>query len=206
MRRPVHRKPRKRHLLAWCVLTASLCWAAGFLVFMEALPKTPKGDLVPTDAVVVLTGGSLRVETGLQLLENGYAERLFVSGVHRGIDVAELIRVAERRPGRLECCITLGHNATDTIGNAIETAEWVAQHNIGTLRLVTAGYHMPRSLLELSARMPDVTILPHPVFPEHVKLDRWYLYPGTALLAAGEYSKFLAAYGRLQLEALWNGG
>jgi uncharacterized SAM-binding protein YcdF (DUF218 family) len=52
---------------------------------------------------------------------------------------------------------------------------------------------MPRSLLEFRRRMPDVKIVPHPVFPDHVKQDEWWRWPGSTHLLVGEYGKYLVA-------------
>jgi len=68
------------------------------------------------------------------------------------------------------------------------------------MRLVTAAYHMPRSLLEMHDIMPEVKIVPHPVFPDHVKQDEWWAWPGTAALTASEYNKFLIAWLRLRIK------
>ena len=63
-----------------------------------------------------------------------------------------------------------------------------------SLRLVTSGYHLPRSLLEFRHAMPDVTLIPHPVFSESVKQERWWAWPGTANLIVGEFNKYLLAW------------
>lgn len=195
-------RPWRRRTLLAAAGVALLLWAAGFLVFVYSIPRPAAAQGTRTDAIVVLTGGSQRLETALQLLADGRARELFVSGVHRDVDVAEILRNAGRDPGRLDCCIALDHNADDTIGNARETANWLAGREIASIRLVTAAYHMPRSLLEFEAALPGLTIVPHPVFPPHVKRARWYAYPGTAALFASEYSKYLAARARLTLERL----
>ena len=65
---------------------------------------------------------------------------------------------------------------------------------------------MPRSLLEFRVAMPEVDIVPHPVFPDHVKLDAWWRWPGTAVLIAGEYNKFLVAFAAYALRWLAGGG
>lgn len=186
------------------VLLAALAgaWGAGFIAFAATIPGQTPPVGIRTDAIVVLTGGSLRLEEGVRLLESGSAGKLFVSGVHRGIEVAELLRLQKRDPDRLRCCIVLGHDARDTVGNARETAEWAAREGIRSIRLVTAGYHMPRSLLEFRAAMPALEIVAHPVSPEHVKTARWYRHPGTALLIAGEYSKYLLAWANTTLRGL----
>ena len=73
----------------------------------------------------------------------------------------------------------LGHEAINTLGNAHETAQWIRSQGFRSLRLVTAWYHMPRSLLEFDRAMPEIDIVAHPVFPEQVKQERWWTWRGT---------------------------
>jgi len=173
-----------------------LFWLAGLVIFLHELPDRIDDKTTVTDAIVVLTGGSMRLKTGLTLLKAGRAEKLFVSGVHRGVDVQQLLRLARQSPNATNCCISLGHEADDTAGNALETSFWMAKHGYLSMRLVTAAYHMPRSLLEFSHAMPNTKIITHPVFPVQVKLDAWWRWPGTAVLILGEYSKYLIARAR----------
>jgi uncharacterized SAM-binding protein YcdF (DUF218 family) len=76
------------------------------------------------------------------------------------------------------------------VGNADETAGWVAAHHIRSLIVVTAGYHMPRALLELSRSMPDVTLYPMRVQPAAI-YDGSRPHVWRLLLA--EYVKWLLA-------------
>jgi len=178
-------------LPGFCV--AVLAWLAGLVWFASMIPKPGPGYAGNTDGAVVLTGGSGRLDEGLRLLSAGRANRLFVSGVYRGVDVAALLRLARQTPGSLECCIMLGYSADDTVGNARETAVWMKSQGYKSLRLVTASYHMPRSLLEFRRLMPDVELVPHPVFPARFKQSQWWLWPGTAGLIAREYNKYMMA-------------
>ncbi|MBI5165636.1 MAG: YdcF family protein [Magnetospirillum sp.] len=171
----------------------ALAWAAGLVWFAAAVPNAVPDLATRTDAIVVLTGGSERVTTGLALLEAKLADRLFISGVHRGVEVHELLRQSHAVLPTSETVIELGYAADDTVGNAAETAAFMAKARLGSLRLVTAGYHMPRSLLEFRRALPRATIVPHPVFPDAVKSRQWWRWPGTAALFATEYSKYLAA-------------
>jgi uncharacterized SAM-binding protein YcdF (DUF218 family) len=192
--RPTGRTARRLLLagvLAAGVLLAGL--TAGFVGFVASLPDRVADPATRTDAIVVLTGGTGRVGTGLRLLESGRADKLFVSGVYKGVDVSELLRVSQQAPDWLACCVTLGYQAETTHGNALESARWVRRNGFASVRLVTAAYHMPRSLLEFRRRMPRVTIVPHPVFPKHVKQDAWWRSPGSANLLVGEYAKYLVA-------------
>jgi len=194
----VRRWPRARRLrwlrrFVLLVVAGGILWLAGLIWFAGEVPDEETADRSATDAIVVLTGGTGRLEAGLQLLEQKLATRLFVSGVAHGVDVAALLRVAQRRPNELACCIAVGYRADNTAGNARETAEWVAGQGFRSIRLVTASYHMPRSMLELGRAMPGVRIVPHPVFPPRYKGSRWWLWPGTATLLSSEFIKYLIA-------------
>ena len=186
----------RRRLGRWLgagILGAGILWAAGFVWFAATIPDRVADPLTPTDAIVVLTGGAQRLSTGVELLQAGLAKKLFVSGVYHGVDVAEILRLSRLSPGEMECCVVLGYAADDTIGNALETAAWMAKERFRSLRLVTASYHLRRSLLLMRAAMPDAVILPHPVFPPQFRQDAWWQWPGTASLIVSEYSKLFLA-------------
>jgi uncharacterized SAM-binding protein YcdF (DUF218 family) len=181
----------------------AVVWLAGLVWFANRIPDPGAEIASPetTDAVVVLTGGPLRLKAGLELLEAGKAKKLFVSGVERHVDLAELLRTAQTAPASVACCVALGHDATDTAGNAAETRQWMEHEGFRSLRLVTANYHMQRSLLEFRAAMPGTAIVPNPVFPDSFKRSHWWAWPGTFALIVTEYQKYLAAAGRAWLLA-----
>ena len=172
-------------------------WSIGLVRFVGDIPDQVEDTTSKTGAIVVLTGGSGRVNEGLALLDKDLAVKLFVSGVYRGLDVRKLLQLARRNPTDLESRIGIG-NAVDTIENASETASWSSRNHISSLRLVTAAYHMPRSILEFRHAMPGMRIVPNPVFPDHVKQDEWWAWPGTTALFISEYNKFLMAWVRLR--------
>lgn len=174
-------------------LALPAAWAAGLLWFAGTIPDSVADPASPTDAIVVLTGGSQRLENGLDLLASGMGKKLFVSGVHPGVQLPQLLHAATPKPDWIACCIALGHAADNTWGNAAETAAWMRKEGFHSLRLVTGSYHMRRSLLEFSRVMPEIEIVPHPVFSERVKLAHWWEWPGTAALIVGEYHKYLMA-------------
>ena len=193
------------------LFAAAIAWLLGLVLFAETIPTHPSDDRTEADAIVVLTGGSDRLKEGLQLLAQGEGKQLLISGVHANTDIPALLQTAnlaadlQPSAAAIACCITVGYEAGDTTGNAQESARWMAERDLHSLRLVTADYHMPRSLLEFHAAMPDVKILPHPVFPETVKRDQWYLWPGTTSLIIREYHKYLLATLRIRLGGLFNG-
>jgi uncharacterized SAM-binding protein YcdF (DUF218 family) len=195
--RPDRPRRRRRHgLLAFAVtlaLLALLALAAGFAWFLSLAATIPAEPDRATDGIAVLTGGAERVETGLRLLRQGKAGRLLVSGVHPDVTLADLARMGGQEPEALAGRVTLGRAATSTRGNAQEIADWAKSEGLTSLRIVTAGYHMPRALLELRRALPQVALVPHPVVPARLR-DR---DAGTRLrtwsLLAGEYLKLLAA-------------
>ncbi len=185
-----------RRLAKWTavvVLAIIAGWTWALVWFAENIPRQVANLSSPTDAVVVLTGGSDRLRAGFELLAQKRARKLFVSGVYHGVDVAELLRMSRQAPKELECCVTLGYTADDTEGNAHETAQWMAKENFRSLRLVTANYHMQRSLLEFRRAMPAITVIPHPVFPKNFKGEGWWLWPGTTSLILREHFKYVVA-------------
>lgn len=183
----------KTPLAVGACAVAAVIWVMGLLNFTDSIPQRVADLDRQTDAIVVLTGGSERLATGLRLLAEDKAKRVFVSGVHPGVDAERLLQLAGRPDDGLQGRIELGYGARDTRGNAQETAAWMRQHGYHSLRLVTGGYHMPRSLLEFSEALPEVEVVPHPVFPDRVKQESWWMRPGTAALIIGEYNKYLLA-------------
>jgi uncharacterized SAM-binding protein YcdF (DUF218 family) len=181
------------NIIAGLMLTAALAWAGGLLWFASAIPASVPDRTTHTDAIVVLTGGSERVETGLALLDAGLADHLFVSGVGEQVKTGDLLPRTPTIKPEVREKITVGTAANNTPGNALETAAWARTMNVHSIRLVTAAYHMRRSLLEFHAAMPGVTIVPHAVFPANVKSD-WWRWPGTASLFAREYTKFIVTW------------
>lgn len=198
--------PRRLRLLLVAVLIAGLAiafaWGWGLTRFAAAIPDTVADSETTTDAIVVLTGGSERLTTGMSLLARGRASRVFVSGVHPDVDRDAMVRGAGGVADDLIDRVDIGHGARDTAGNAGETAGWMRRHGYRSLRLVTASYHMPRSLLEFRQALPEAIIIPNPVFPAHVKQARWWAWPGTATLIIGEFNKFLWSASRHGLASL----
>ena len=193
-------KPRSIVLL--CCVAIFVLIVVGFLVFIAKVPRLVEAPSRVTDAIVVLTGGSERIVTGLDLLESGWARKMFVSGVSTTVDLDELLAVVDRTPSSVRGDLEVGHEARDTLGNAIETAKWLEQNQFNSIRLVTAGYHMPRSLKEFFRLMPDAEIVPHPVFPSHVHLDHWWMWSGSTILLLNEYAKFLVSYCRIFFDSV----
>ncbi|MFM7778199.1 MAG: YdcF family protein, partial [Alphaproteobacteria bacterium] len=114
--------------LSLLALALLLLCLGGFIWFLRTVQETA-ADVGATDAIVVLTGGTERVETGFRLLEEGFAPRLFVSGVHPDSRLVDLARGAGVDPAKLTSRMdaTLRCFAQAAISTAlprVEAAAW----------------------------------------------------------------------------------
>jgi uncharacterized SAM-binding protein YcdF (DUF218 family) len=158
-----------------------LVWAIGFLWFVVALPKPADG--ARTDAVIALTGGPGRIARGLAVLDRGLAKKMLVSGVDREVRPQEFAAQFGVSPRTMACCVTLGFAAVDTRSNASETAKWVAQNEVRSLRLVTTDWHMRRAAGELDRTLPDHVTVVRDAVPSQPQLGTLFL----------EYHKLIAS-------------
>lgn len=197
----MHRLARALRRLGLLLLAMVGLWLGGLIFFVASSLEIRGDPSIRTDAIVVLTGGRLRLETGVQLFAAGRAKKLFVSGVNQRVDRDELLRTLGPAAVRAACCIALGHEADNTFGNARETATWMREEGYRSLRLVTSWYHMQRSLLEFGRAMPPVEIVAHPVFAHHLDTEGWWSWHGPLLLVVAEYDKYLVAWLRALLNA-----
>ncbi len=180
------------------LLILGLIWAVGLFAFASRVERsTPAPEPRVADAVVALTGGSsLRLEAAMGLLERGRGKRLLISGVNP-VTTREDVREVTRSWTRIyDCCVDLGWQAADTIGNARETARWAGKNGYRRLIIVTADFHMPRSLLELRAELPGVEFTPYPVATAQLDARRWSRSAAGAKRMIGEYNKYLVVLGR----------
>lgn len=161
-----------------------LVWLGGYVWYINELSLKETNLTDKTDAIVVLTGGQNRLDVAIKLLEDNYAGRLYISGVDEKVTQSELFSLLNSRADLEECCIESGNQATDTVGNAIETMQWINKNNFESLRVVTSLEHMPRAMVEFRRFMPNITMIEHPVGswrPENIN----YIY------LSQEYSKYL---------------
>ncbi|MCJ9428404.1 YdcF family protein [Kordiimonas marina] len=138
-------------------------WALGFGLYVMRLPHVDAQAAPHADAIIVLTGGAGRLEAGMDLLARKSAKRLFISGVHPSVVRSELSKLTGADPALFDCCVDLGRIARNTYGNATESRTWVEAHGFHRLILVTADYHMPRSLLLFRHVMPEAEVIAFPV-------------------------------------------
>ena len=166
-------------VLARLLSFALLLYVLGYALFAVLLPR-PAGE-ERTEAVVVLTGGSGRLERGFDVVERGLAPRMLISGVERTVRPIELAEAYDVDPRLFDCCIALGRESFDTRSNADEVAHWVERRRIGSIRLVTNDLHMPRARHELRKRVGDRLTIVADAVPTNPDLAAIFL----------EYNKYL---------------
>jgi uncharacterized SAM-binding protein YcdF (DUF218 family) len=191
-----------RALLA-SLTVAVLALLAGFGLFMTRVCHyaAPAGQ--QADGIVVLTGGSERLTAGMTLLSSGSARRLLISGVHPRTGEADIRRVTGFDRNLFACCVDIGHDAVDTMGNAAEARAWAQAHGFKTLIVVTSTYHMPRSLAEFSRALPAATLIAYPVQSRQVRIADWWRDGTVVRMLMVEYVKFLDAAARLGASRLF---
>ena len=206
-RESYHYRPSLARRALHAALLLAVIWFFGFLLFVAAIPNGATDRDTKTDVIVVLTGGGERLGEGFDLLSRGLAPRLYISGVAEGVTLDDLTKTIAEAGGRLpdaatlKCCVTLDR-AQNTIGNAITSAQWISQQHIQSIRLVTANYHMNRSLLEFRRVIADIKVVTNPVFPQEVRDPLWFIKPRMLIILGNEYHKYLRAALRAEIWSL----
>lgn len=180
----------------------------GFVMFAVSVTREDAASEDRADGIVVLTGGDNRIETGAKLMAEGRAKRMLISGVNRKVSREEMQHLLGIDKQIFNCCVDLGYEALDTVGNADETRTWANSNSYSRLIIVTSRYHMPRSLAELALAMPGVTLLPYAVTPRRFPETAWWLHPATTRVLLSEYLKYLPAVARLTAQRIidWGDG
>lgn len=163
------------------------------------------------DAVVVLGGGGhvgwsrregvtadelpySRLAAGARLWLAGRAPRVVLSGGgENGHSEARGMARAIATLGVPERALLLEQRSTDTLGNAVYTAELARRHGIRRVLLVTSALHMPRA--ELLFRQAGLEVVPMPVPEPRISggwTQRWIPRP-RALWRSGRALKEYAA-------------
>jgi len=177
----------------------------GFVLFASMVMRQPTTETEKADAIVVLTGGEARIGEAARLLRQGRAERLLITGVNPRTGSRDIANLSGLSPDEIACCVDLGYEALNTKGNAEETAGWIRARGYTSLIVVTANYHMPRSLLELSRELPNVKLIAHRVMPQSLQGRGWWSHAGTARILLSEYIKLFPAAARLAAARVFSG-
>ena len=164
-----------------------LLYALGFILFGVTLGR-PAGAEVKTDAAVVITGGSGRIEHAMRVLEDGKTKRVLIAGADPLVTKKDLIDRFDAEGRLVRCCVDLGSESVDTRSNAEEAQRWLAKHNYKSIRLITNDWHMRRAAYEFRRSLAGK----YKIVPDGVRTE-----PAFGTLFA-EYNKYL-----LRRAAVW---
>jgi uncharacterized SAM-binding protein YcdF (DUF218 family) len=180
------------------LLILLMFWGVGLLAFASRVDQsTPADDPPVSDGVVAFTGASdARLTEAMKLLETGKARRMLISGVNPHTSRADVRGVAKATRRFYNCCVDLGYEAANTVGNGRETANWARAKGFHSLIVVTSDFHMPRAMLELHAAMPEAELTPYPIRTRELDARHWWRGQESARRMALEYSKYLVILAR----------
>lgn len=178
-------------LLRFAAFALVFAALAGFAIYASRVAALTQPGEPLAEGIVVLTGGDGRLLSAAALLDGFSGDRMLISGVHPDVTEEELRAAMGADASRFACCVDIGREAADTTGNAREIAQWVEANGYDSIIVVTSDYHLPRSLLELGAHLPETEFIAYPVATPRPwtnvrSAQRWSL----------EYLKYIAVLAR----------
>jgi uncharacterized SAM-binding protein YcdF (DUF218 family) len=169
----------------------------GFVRFAEDVTKFKAPQIIEQyDAIAVLTGGKNRITNSVSLLKQDTNKRLLISGVNPNISDTDLMKVTGANQKLFDCCIDVGRDAKDTIGNGKEIAIWAEDKAYKNILIVTSDYHMRRSLYELRANAPDINLIAYPIKNNGSGDEKWYKNTDLLRTLINEFAKLNLSYFR----------
>ena len=183
-------------LIAATIILISIIGAnlGKFLVQSDKLEKA--------DAIAVFSGDNgPRTERAVELLKEGYADYLILSGgkVYDDVTMAELMKNHAIKLGVDESKILIDDEAATTNENADFTAGIIEENSFKSVIVVTSDYHTRRSKLAMEKALEDTLIdgdkVSVSVTPskEEKFTTKWWTSGNSVLMVISEYLK-LAGY------------
>lgn len=190
---------KKKTIISIIAITIILLGIIGanlgkFLVQSDKLEKA--------DAIVVFSGDNgPRTEKGVELLKEGYADYLILSGgkVYDDVTMAELMKNHAIKLGVDESKILIDDESATTNENADFTADIIEENNFKSVIVVTSDYHTRRSKLAMEKALEDTLIdgekVSVSVTPskEEKFTTKWWTSGNSVIMVISEYLK-LAGY------------
>ena len=188
---------RKRKIIILIIVIAVLMVIIGlnlgrFLVESDKLEKA--------DVIAVFSGDSgARTERAVELLKEGYADYLILSGgrVYDDVTIAELMKSHAIKLGVDESKILIDDEASTTNENAEFTADIIEENNFKSVIVVTSDYHTRRSKLAMKKALEntlidgekvEVTVTPS---KEEKFTTKWWTSGNSVLMVISEYLKLM---------------
>ena len=186
---------KKRKVIILIIIVAVLIGIIGlnlgkFLVESDKLEKA--------DAIAVFSGDSgARTERAVELLKEGYADYLILSGgkVYDDVTMSELMKNHAIKLGVDESKILIDDEASTTNENAEFTTNIIEENNFKSVIVVTSDYHTRRSKLAMEKALEntlidgeevEVTVTPS---KEEKFTTKWWRSGNSVLMVISEYLK-----------------
>ena len=118
-------------------------------------------ELEKSDVIVVFSGDNgPRTERAVELLKEGYADYLILSGgkVYDDVTMAELMKNHAIKLGVDENKILIDNEASTTNENAEFTTDIIEENNFKSVIVVTSDYHTRRSKLAMEKSLENTLI------------------------------------------------
>ena len=112
-------------MIARLLAFLAILYVLGFAFFAVTLGGPAPGDTPKVDAIVVITGGSGRIEHAARLLARGEGKRLLIAGADPSVRKADLVHRLGGKRKLFDCCVDLGSESVDTRSNAEEAKRWI---------------------------------------------------------------------------------
>lgn len=162
-------------------------------------------ELKKADAIVVFSGDSgARTERAIELLKEGYADYLILSGgkVYDDVTMAELMKNHAIKLGVDESKILIDDKASTTHENADFTKEILEENNFRSVMVVTSDYHSRRSKLAMEKSLEDTLIDGQSVevsvttAKEEKFTTKWWTNGNSVLIVISEYLKLIGYWAK----------
>ena len=150
MRRLLH----KKLLIPLLIFSVFLIFFVREYELILREPIQAWSDDITADCAVVLTGGVGRVREGFDLLSRGQIKKLVISGVHRDVQLSELMAFSPFYGNLSEKDVVLDRRSGTTYGNAQQTLPIVEALGCRDVALVTSNLHMFRAYRTFMASYP----------------------------------------------------
>jgi uncharacterized SAM-binding protein YcdF (DUF218 family) len=149
----------------------------------------------------VISGPSDRIEYGIQLYQEGYGERLYLTG--RGRQAGEYKRKAVRLGVPAEAVVADGAWVTSTYSEALRLQTYIAQSEVPVRSVIVCSdaYHTRRARWAYRRVLgSQVQLQMAPVPFDQSPLQReWWVHPLSRERVAEEYAKLVYYFARYQL-------
>jgi uncharacterized SAM-binding protein YcdF (DUF218 family) len=162
-----------------------------FSLFINEL-QVATDEITYADAIVVLTGGTGRVEEGLRLFREGRGGYLILSGVGETSTLDTIFPGRDLKTTVDTSKIILDIESRRTLDNAFNVKKIVEDKGLKSLILVTSNYHMKRAFTLFSWTIyGDVKLYKHPVRGPNFKDQEWWQNQKSMKLVTSEFFKFI---------------